>query len=158
MDDIHRTNPEILRRPGNIDNNNNNNNNSSSNNNNNNNNNDDDDDNDNDDNHDNKKRPIKKEPSKKSKGVKYDNNYNFNKFKQDRFEGATLIKSKFDHLDKFYDEFFRLFSLGTKRKADLKKDVLDNAKNIFNKQLKEYIELYNKSNDADKNKYNPNKF
>ena len=160
LDDIHRTNREILRRTSN-----------------NNNNNDDNDD-------DNKKEPSKdkKEPSKDKKkkpskdkkkkpskdeeddNLKYSSMYTFNKYKITELDNLTSLQSKFNYINEFAQKRNRLYEVRPRNDTNKakKQKVYNSLGKRYNKLLDEYIRYYNnfiKNKDASNfPEYNPNKF
>ena len=133
LDDIHRTNREILRRTGN---------------NNDNNDDDDDDDDDNDDDDsDNKKKPSKdkkkpskdkkkpfkdkKKPPKDEKGdsLKYSSMYTFNKYKISELDKLISLESKFNYIYEFAQKLNKLYEVKPRNDANKakKEEVYNNA-------------------------------
>ena len=168
LDDIHRTNREILRRTGN---------------NNDNNDDDDDDDDDNDDDDsDNKKKPSKdkkkpskdkkkpfkdkKKPPKDEKGdsLKYSSMYTFNKYKISELDKLISLESKFNYIYEFAQKLNKLYEVKPRNDANKakKEEVYNNAGKRFNELLNEYKIFYNnftKNKDANNfADYNPSKF
>ena len=72
--------------------------------------------------------------SKYSNDLRYDSVHNFNKYSLSSFNEISSIDSKFDTLDKFYKDFFKLKKVkSTNKKTNQKKIfVLKNALLLYN--------------------------
>ena len=133
LDDIHRTNREILRRTSN----------------NNNNNDDNDDDNKKEPSKDKKKKPSRDEKKKPSKdeeddNLKYSSMYTFNKYKITELDNLTSLQSKFNYINEFAQKRNRLYEVRPRNDTNKakKQKVYNSLGKRYNELLDEYIRYY----------------